>query len=134
MKRQGCKRGVGHSASTQIDKLRHRMFLYQYLEDYSSNFLDYTLVFESLKHSVILIAFWLAVLFLDCQQSPVPPLFCSCVRRKSRFVGLSVVTGDLSCSPPLEAKVWCELAACLQVSCFDVPCCMRADIWPSRSP
>lgn len=46
------------------------MFLYQYLEDYSSNFLDYTLVFESLKHSVILIAFWLAVLFLDCQQSP----------------------------------------------------------------
>lgn len=37
-----------------------------------------------------------------------------------------VVAGDLACSPPLEARVWCKLAACLHAGVslgFDVPGC-----------
>lgn len=136
MKRQGRNGGVGHSDSTQIDKLRHRMFLCQYFEDYSHNFLDYTLVFEGRKDSVTLTALWCDYTVSRMSQSPAPPFSCLGIRRgHSLCCGFICCYWRLNLRSPSEARVWCELAACYKLLSHCVliyiPCCMRADMWPS---
>lgn len=50
------------------------VLLWQSFEDYRHDVLDDSLIFEGLKDSVTLIAFWLNCTVCRMSQSPFPPL------------------------------------------------------------